>query len=310
MKNEKMFSTEKNNKKKGLRYSVYFHSALILLALIPFLTKDIAKDDTKFENVIEVDFSKLDAAAQQSSTTKSNSEVEKTKKNTATKVVKQPVPVPKPPTPVEVKKTETKPTPKAPTPVVTETVEEESPVEALPTPPEPEVVEIPETKPVDVPPTPKVEAPTPTPPATPEVAEEETGSSTEGTDEADVAIGQGDSSNGGAGESEAGTGKGTAAEGDGDGDHGSGILNRRVVYRADVKDITQEEGVIVVNICVNNDGRVVMAKYNSDASSIQDMDLVRRAIQTARKYRFEKDYKVPAKQCGQLSFRFEIEEEG
>ncbi len=307
MKNGKNLSTEQSNKKKGLRYSVYFHSALLLLALIPFLTTNIA-DETKFESVVEIDFSKLDAAAQQSSTTKSNSEIEKTKKRTATKVVKQPVPVPKPPTPTEVKKTETKPTPKAPVPVVTEMVEEKSPVEATPTPPEPEVVEVPETKPVKVP-TPKVETPAPTPPAAPEVAEEESGESENGTDEADVAIGSGDSSNGGAGESDNGAGKGTSAEGSGDGDHGSGILSRRVVYRADVKDITQEEGLIVVNICVNNDGRVVMAKYNSDASSIQDMDLVRRAIQTAKKYRFEKDYKVPARQCGQLSFRFEIEEE-
>ncbi len=308
MKNGKNLSTENNNQKKGLRFSVYFHSALILLALIPFLTRDAATDETKYEKVIEIDFSKLDSAAQKSSKTKSNAEFEKTKKSTATKVVKQPVPVPKPPTPTEVKKTETKPTPNAPTPIVTETVEEESPVEASPTPPEPEVVEIPETKPVEVP-TPKQPTPAPTPPAAPEVAEEESGSSPDGTDVADVAIGEGDTSTGGAGESDNGTGKGTAAEGNGDGDHGSGILSRRVVHRADVKDITQEEGRIVVDICVNNDGRVVMAKYNSNASSIQTMELVRRAIQTARQYRFEKDYKVPAKQCGQLSFLFEIEEE-
>lgn len=307
MKNGQNLSTEKKNKKKGLRYSVYFHSALILLALIPFLTVN-TDDEPKFESVVEIDFSKLDSAAQQSSQTKSNAEFEKTKKSTATKVVKQPVPVPKPPTPAEVKKTETKPTPKAPTPVVTETVQEESPVEATPTPPEPEVVEVPETKPVEVP-TPKQPTPAPTPPAAPEVAEEETGSSPAGTDDADVAIGEGDSSNGGAGESDNGTGKGTAAEGSGDGDHGSGVLSRRVVHRADVKEITQEEGKIVVDICVNNDGRVVMAKYNSDDSSIQTMDLVRKAIETARKYRFEKDYKVPPKQCGQLSFVFEIEEE-
>lgn len=310
MKDAKQLSAEKKNKKKGLRYSVYFHSALVLLALIPFLTSEVNEDST-YEKVVEIDFSTLESSAQKSSTTKSNAAVEKTKKATAPKIEKKPVPVPTPPKPVELPKTETKPTPKPPVPVVTDVVQEKSPVEAVPAPPAPEEVEIPESKPVKVPTKVETPKPAPTPPTPPaaDVAEETTGGSAEGTDSEDFAIGEGDSATGGAGESENGTGKGTAAGGDGSGDHGSGILSRRVVHRADVKDITQEEGKIVVNICVNNDGRVVMAKFNSDASSIHTIDLVRKALETAKKYRFEKDYTVPARQCGQLSFVFEIEEE-
>lgn len=90
---------------------------------------------------------------------------------------------------------------------------------------------------------------------------------------------------------------------------GDGLFNRRVIYRADVKSVTKEEGKIVINLCVNRAGRVVYSKFNKEASTIKTTSVIRKALEVAKQYRFEKDYSAPDKQCGKLTFIFEIEEE-
>jgi len=90
---------------------------------------------------------------------------------------------------------------------------------------------------------------------------------------------------------------------------GDGLFNRKVIYRADVKKVTKEEGKIVIDLCVNRDGRVVYSKFNKGASTIKTMSVIRKAMDIAQQYRFEKDYTAPDKQCGKLTFIFEIEKE-
>ena len=51
------------------------------------------------------------------------------------------------------------------------------------------------------------------------------------------------------------------------------------------------------------------SKFNKEASTIKSMDVIRKAMEVAQQYRFEKDYTAPEKQCGKLSFIFEIEAE-
>ncbi len=98
----------------------------------------------------------------------------------------------------------------------------------------------------------------------------------------------------------------------GDGDEGmdfsgDGIFGRRVVRRADVKSLTEIQGKIVVNLCVDQGGKVVYAKYNPEFSTISRRDLVSRAEYCTKQYRFDKDYTAPNKQCGKLTYIFELD---
>jgi hypothetical protein len=88
---------------------------------------------------------------------------------------------------------------------------------------------------------------------------------------------------------------------------GDGIFGRRVIYRADVKKITEREGTVVINLCVDRRGLVTHAAFNKDNSSIHDSEYVRRAMDVASDYLFEKDFSAPATQCGKLTFIFHIE---
>lgn len=89
---------------------------------------------------------------------------------------------------------------------------------------------------------------------------------------------------------------------------GDGIFGRRVIYRADVKKITEREGSVVINLCVNRAGRVTHAAYSEPGSTIHDTEYIRRAMDVASDYLFEKDYSAPTTQCGKLTFIFHIEE--
>ena len=108
-------------------------------------------------------------------------------------------------------------------------------------------------------------------------------------------------------------------EGEGDeGDHitgkelgemdfeGDGIFGRKVIYRADVKSITEREGKVVVNLCVNREGLVTHVAWNKENSTITDTEYVKKAMEVAALYRFQKDYSAPSSQCGKLSFIFDL----
>ena len=88
---------------------------------------------------------------------------------------------------------------------------------------------------------------------------------------------------------------------------GEGIFGRKVIYRADVKKITEREGTVVVNLCVDRMGLVTHVAWNKESSTITDPEYIRRAMDVASDYLFEKDYSAPATQCGKLTFIFHIE---
>ena len=99
---------------------------------------------------------------------------------------------------------------------------------------------------------------------------------------------------------------GNADNGTGYGENaGSGIFNRKVTYRADVKKITKLSGTIVVELCINQRGQVVYAKPDTDASTIKDFAVIRKAVDLTTKYKFAKDYTAPKKQCGKMTYVFE-----
>jgi len=113
-----------------------------------------------------------------------------------------------------------------------------------------------------------------------------------------------------AGEGDAGSSEEGDAKSDGQGESGDsgndfdgdGLLTRKVIHRANLSSLIQETGKIVINLCVNRDGKVIFSKADRDRSTITDLALLKQAESTASKYRYEKDYTVAEKQCGILSF--------
>jgi len=288
----------KESRKRSKRITTLIHVGLLALLLFPFM--NITPPEPEMTAVV-VDFRDFKSAAKKSSTKKSK-EANGPAKEVVEKVEVKEVPKPEPkPVPVATKKpvlTDEK----SKVPVKTKPKVAEKPVEAPPEIVE-EIPEVPVKKPKKKTKPKKettVEKPTKTTPATSAGAGNETSGSTSG-------IGEGKT-----GSSESGDSKtdGVADEGDQGMDFsGDGIFGRRVVKRADVKKITTETGKIVVNLCVNPSGKVVFAELNEELSTIKSKSVLRKARKVASEYRFERDYTAPAKQCGKLTFIFDIEEE-
>jgi len=88
---------------------------------------------------------------------------------------------------------------------------------------------------------------------------------------------------------------------------GDGLFNRKVIERANVAQIATVEGKVVVNLCVDQSGKVVYAQYDVPNSTIRDRTVLSRAVDYAKRYLFEKDASAPKEQCGRLTFIFKIQ---
>ena len=288
----------KESKRRSKRITTMIHIGLLALLLFPFM--NITPPEPEMTAVV-VDFRDFKSAAKKSSTKKSK-EANGPTKEVVEKVEVKETPKPKP-TPVPV--AEKKPVltdEKSEVPVKTKPTVADKPVEAPPEIVE-EIPEVPVKKPEKkAEPTKETSAekPTEAKPTSASGSGNETSGSTSGAGE------------GKTGSSESGDSKtdGVADEGDNGMDFsGDGIFGRRVVKRADVKKITTETGKIVINLCVNPSGKVVFSELNEELSTIKSKSVLRKARKVASEYRFERDYTAPAKQCGKLTFIFDIEEE-
>jgi len=305
---------EKKNQRKGMTFSFAFNTIIVLLALYPFLTQETPEpEETQFVEIQFTDFKSSSKKSAEGDMREENAPEKKVEEAVEEKVVEETAPEPV----VE----ETKPEPEVkpePTPqrapVVT-TNKPNPPVRTSPEKPK-EKMKVPpirNKKPVVKPrPDPKPRVPTKTKTKT----KKETSNSKKketGKTSSKKQDGKEAKSNSGGGEkAENGTDatSGKTDSGTSVGDFpGDGLFNRKVIYRADVKKVTSEEGKIVIDLCVNRDGRVVYSKFNKAASSIKTTSVIRKALDVAQQYRFEKDYTAPDKQCGKLTFIFEIDEE-
>ena len=261
---------EKKNKRRGIIFAFWFHVGLVALALMPFLgsmaSADLLPDeDTTY---ITVNFSEQESSSKVKSPVKKAKKVEKRKA-----VVKKPIKKVKPkvkPKPAPPIVTTSKPEPALEIPTEMESTPDPEPVVE-----EPVLEEVPaEIEPIEDPGTGSGEV-------------EEVGEASDmGSDDEKASSGNGDSGNG--------FGEST----------GEGIFNRKVIFRANVKKITKESGKIVIELCINQQGRVVFAKPDTDASTIKDFDVIRKAVDLTTKYKFEKDYTAPRKQCGKMTYVF------
>jgi outer membrane biosynthesis protein TonB len=282
MRNEFESEKEKKNRKRGILIAFFFHAALVIFGLLPFLTREVK--EPKYEKVIEVQFAQLDAASKKADDKAGAKKKTEAKKRTEKKVKK-----------VEPKK---KPTPK-PEPVVKKR--------------KPVVTSEAKTPPIKTDPTPtKVEKPTPKPTPTPEPVEEveETSDDAETTDATTKSDKEsaGTSAKDGAGKGDSGKDKGEGKSGagkEGDDFKGTAIFSRKVIYRPDIKKIVKKNGRIAINLCINNEGRVIYVKYDKASSTIRDTDNIRKTLEATKLYKFERDYSVPKEQCGKLTFIIE-----
>ena len=86
------------------------------------------------------------------------------------------------------------------------------------------------------------------------------------------------------------------------------MITRKVIRRANIDGLIKQTGKIVINLCVNQEGKVIFAKVDKKKSTLKDPYLLRKAESTAARYRYEKDYTVAERQCGQLTFVVKIQD--
>ena len=96
-------------------------------------------------------------------------------------------------------------------------------------------------------------------------------------------------------------------DGSGDGAAADGVITRRVIHRADIAEAAATSGVVVVDICIDRKGRILTVKNNADGTTVDDIEMVRHAMEIAAMYRFETDYSAALRECGSLTFIFDIE---
>ena len=112
---------------------------------------------------------------------------------------------------------------------------------------------------------------------------------------------------------EEGPNEGTDAEGDDEGQtglDGDGVITRKIIYRADIGQAAFESGKIVVDVCIDRAGRILTVANNADSTTIENMDMVRDVLHLVADYRFENDYTAALRECGRISFIFDVDNGG
>ncbi len=102
-----------------------------------------------------------------------------------------------------------------------------------------------------------------------------------------------------------GNGGGGTAGGDGDGTAvsvGGGLAGRAVLRRGKINAAPQKQGKVVIEICVDGNGKVVSAQYTPRGSTTSDSELRTKAVSSAQDYQFVPSAK--ANECGRITFSF------
>jgi len=266
----KEITKKQKDRKRSMILALITHSFIIGICLYPFLTSSLPEPEL-YDTVVAFDFTQSAAAASEDIKVRNEVKRPVTERKAAPKNPAPPA-VPTKPTPPII----TAPSPMPPV----------KDVPATPAPaPEPVLTPDPTPAPVIV----DSPAPDPGPPAS--TADNDGDSNASGKATGSPETGSGSTV------SDKGKGKapiGSALEGD-------GILTRAVIYRPALDEVVKQNGSVVLNICINQRGRVIGVKWNEERSSIKDTDIVREAIEKAKSYRFETSYDAPSRECGALS---------
>ncbi len=103
-------------------------------------------------------------------------------------------------------------------------------------------------------------------------------------------------------------GKGTTGS-TGVGTSGIGYsLEGRTLKRVpQIRDESQETGIVVIRIKVDREGRVISAEFSPAGSTTTNQRLINLALQAAKQARFNADPNAPPEQYGTMTFRFRID---
>ncbi|MGE5354928.1 MAG: hypothetical protein ACM3PT_01725 [Deltaproteobacteria bacterium] len=88
----------------------------------------------------------------------------------------------------------------------------------------------------------------------------------------------------------------------GKGKVGDGLDARGIMNEPSFEDSSQKSGTVVVRLCINNEGKVISARYTQKGSTTTDSELINIAVSNSKKYRFSPS--VLPEQCGTVSITF------
>ncbi len=91
----------------------------------------------------------------------------------------------------------------------------------------------------------------------------------------------------------------------GSGSVGGGLGNRGVASAPKITDNSQQQGTVVLKICVNSAGSVTSAEFTQRGSTISDSRLKNLAISNAKRWKFSPG--TVDKQCGTITYRFRVQ---
>ena len=83
---------------------------------------------------------------------------------------------------------------------------------------------------------------------------------------------------------------------------GGGLKSRKVIYSPELINSTGKSGTIRLNVCVDNNGKLVRSTLQTDRSSSKDADLVATATTLLKQYKFNRS--ASSRQCGYIVFEF------
>ncbi len=90
----------------------------------------------------------------------------------------------------------------------------------------------------------------------------------------------------------------------GSGKVGTGLGSRELLYAPIISDNTQKTGRVIINICVDQSGKVINTKFRQKGSTTTDAHLVQLAESSVRKYKFSQS-KI-SEQCGDIIIDFKL----
>jgi len=319
---------EKKHREKSIKTSLIIHGIILLLAwLIAFPSPPEKPNNEKFAVAVEfVDFkpSSLSKVAHDDPGKMRPKEEVKKVEPVKQKVEEVTKPVTKP---VEIPIEEPKIEPQIIDPIISEILEEDSELEAIEEEieveePEEEVVPAPEIEELE-----QIEE---------EIMQEEAEEAEEEpVEEVSEEAGETgleaanpnslDGSEGGTGKSDEGDGAGATLGSDGDegkGDEGAGtgeydgsgngVFGRQVIYRnlKGLFDLGEDlqTGRVVIYICISQMGIPTYTEIDDAETTITNSKVLRKYLEAARGYKYEKDLSAPEEQCGKLSFSIDRDE--
>ena len=333
-------AAERKNRRKGMIYSILFHAALFLIMWFVGISSTDQPDEMAYIEVVFEETSGPSAPeAQQSEAAEPAPEAPAPAEEEVVEeevVEEEAAEIEQPVEEIEVEQPEAQP---EPADVVTDlTTEDFSDIiarerEQQPEPePEEEIVEEEIEEVIEEEPEPEPEPeprPTPTPSEADRPTQEESPRTrptpsefprpSPGESDSDS---DSDSADDGTGESEARGDSGSPSETAGEGRvpnprggargedrsqwsgfQGTGPLTRAVTHRGDSRELAGGPGVIMIRLCINRSGEIIFQEINEAGTTIEDMDMLRRAMDLLSTYRFETDQDAPFRECGNYTYR-------